>query len=324
MNFSKTISIVLVTLLASLFGACFQQAPNTQQAPSAETLDEAASTVHRVAPRVIDELYTLLAYHEDRYPLVSAHRGGPAPGFPENALETFERIANIHPVIIECDIQMTRDSVLILMHDDKLDRTTDAKGRIADMDYAQLAGVRLRDKDGASTDYRIPTLAEALQWGLGKVVYTLDVKRGVPYQLVVDEIRRNKAEAISVVITYNADQAAEVHALAPELMISASIRSEADLRRLNRMGIPNHVLVAFVGTREADRATYETLHRAGISTILGTIGNLDTQAARQGEQRYVQYVRHGADILSTDRPVEAGNALQQLAAEKGLSSPFIH
>lgn len=315
--------MMLLALAASLFSACFQQAPD-QQISSVETVDNNTATAHRVAPSTVGELYELLRYHEGRYPLVSAHRGGPAPGFPENALETFERIANMHPVIIECDIQMTRDSVLILMHDDHLDRTTNTKGRIADTDYARLADVRLRDKDGTATAYRIPTLAEALQWGKGNVVYTLDVKRGVPYALVVNEIKRNKAEAISVVITYNADQAAEVHALAPELMISASLRSEADLRRLNRMGIPNQVLVAFVGTREADRSAYEALHRAGISTILGTIGNLDTQAARQGEQRYAQFVRHGADILSTDRPEEAGNALQQLVAEDGLSSPFIH
>lgn len=322
MRYPKTITYALLALAALLSSACFQQAPQ-QQSAAVDTQTDTAPTTHHIAPQTVDGLYELLAYHKGRYPLVSAHRGGPAPGFPENALETFERIANIHPVIIECDIQMTRDSVLILMHDDHLDRTTDAEGRIADLAYAQLANVRLRDKDGKATDFRIPTLAEALQWGMGKVVYTLDVKRGVPYRLVVEEIRKNKAEPISIVITYNANQAAEVHDLAPELMISASINSEADLRRLNRMGIPNHLLVAFVGTREADRTTYEALHRHGISTILGTMGNLDTQAARQGEQRYAELVQRGADILSTDRPVEAGNALQQWVAEQGLSSPFI-
>lgn len=318
MKHPRIITYIVLALATVLFGSCFQQAPQNQTSDIAEAIEP-----RRIAPHTANDLYELLSYHEGRYPLVSAHRGGPTAGFPENALETFERMANIHPVIIECDIQMTRDSVLIMLHDDHIDRTTNAKGRIADMDYAQLENVRLRDKDGTLTDYRIPTLAETLQWGAGKVVFTLDVKRGVPYQKVVDEVRANQAEAYSVIITYNANQAEEVHHLAPELMISASIRSLADLSRLNRMGIPNEVLVAFVGTSEAAPEVYEALHQEGITTILGTMGNLDTQAARQGDQRYTEMVRRGADILSTDRPLEAGNALQQLVRDDNLSSPYI-
>ncbi len=318
MNIRRIIALALFALIIGCLSACFQQATDNRHVTGAG--DTAMS---RIVPKTVDDLYELLRYREGRYPLVSAHRGGPAPGYPENALATFQRMANIQPVIIECDIQMTRDSILILMHDDDLDRTTDATGRIADKDYAELVNVRLRDNDGQRTDYRIPTLAEALQWGMGNVIFTLDVKRGVPYSLVVEEIKKNNAAPISVVITYNANQAAEVHALAPELMISASIRSEADLLRLNQLGIPNHVLIAFVGTREADPDTYEMLHNAGISTILGTMGNLDAQAARQGERRYAEYVRRGADILSTDRPIEAGQALQHMVSEDELSSPFI-
>ena len=43
---------------------------------------------------------------------MSAHRGGPYPGYPENAIETFEYIASQIPTVIECDIAMTKDSVL--------------------------------------------------------------------------------------------------------------------------------------------------------------------------------------------------------------------
>src|SRR5690606_38180767 len=175
--------IITAALLAALAiascGACLQQTTDNRSAPAAQY-----AAVPRIAHGTVDDLYELLRYREGRYPLVSAHRGGPAPGYPENALATFQRMANIQPVIIECDIQMTRDSILILMHDDDLDRTTDATGRIADKDYAELVNVRLRDNDGQRTDYRIPTLAEALQWGMGNVIFTLDVKRGVPYSLV--------------------------------------------------------------------------------------------------------------------------------------------
>src|SRR5690606_25051382 len=65
----------------------------------------------------IEDLYRFLTYSEDRVPLVSAHRGGPDIGFPENAIETFQRAASKMPAIIECDIALSKDSVLVLMHD---------------------------------------------------------------------------------------------------------------------------------------------------------------------------------------------------------------
>lgn len=271
----------------------------------------------------VANLSQFLTYDEKRYPLVSAHRGGPTETYPENAIETFANTARQQAVIIECDIRMTRDSVLILMHDERLDRTTDTRGFVNRTSYSELEGVKLKDNNGNVTPYSIPTLDEALKWGAEKVIYTLDVKRGVPYDLVIDAIRRNNAEAYSIVITYSADQAEEVHTLAPDIMISASIRSPGDLLRLNDRNIPDSRLVAFVGTNEVDQSVYDLLHGHGIMCILGTMGNLDKQAEVNGKSVYTKLIENGADILSTDRPNEAGNAIRQYRAQHNISSPFI-
>jgi len=278
---------------------------------------------HRIDLATVDELYRFLTYHEKRYPLISAHRGGPSEGFPENALETFENNFRRQPLIIECDIRSTKDDVLVLMHDETLDRTTTGSGRLRDIEFSALKKLKLKDPAGNVTSYRIPTLDETLQWGAGKVIFTLDVKRDVPYAAVIDAIRRNKAEAYCVIITYSADQAATVHQLAPDVMISASIRSASDLLRLNDRNIPDNRLVAFVGTREADQALYDLLHGHGILCILGTTGNLDKQAAARGDTVYTAFVERGADILSTDRPLEAGRALQSYRIKNKLTSSFI-
>ncbi|MEQ8748429.1 MAG: glycerophosphodiester phosphodiesterase family protein, partial [Amphiplicatus sp.] len=60
--------------------------------------------------------------------LVSAHRGGPAPGFPENAVETFARTISLAPALIEIDVAQSADGVLFLMHADRLERTTTGGG----------------------------------------------------------------------------------------------------------------------------------------------------------------------------------------------------
>lgn len=277
----------------------------------------------RIVMTSVDDLYRFLTYDEERYPLVSAHRGGPAAGYPENALETFEYNAGFQPLIIECDIRMTKDSVLVLMHDETLDRTTTGQGKLVDYTYEELQAFFLKDPEGELTSFTIPTLEQALAWGKGKVIFTLDVKRGVPYSKVVETIQKQRAEAISVVITYNADQALEVHRLDPNLMISASMGNPNALLQINDRNIPDNRLVAFVGTSERDEAMYQSLHGHGIMCILGTMGNLDRQAERVGDAFYVELIERGADILSTDRPVEAGRALQAYREQHKIHSKYI-
>ncbi|RBQ11377.1 glycerophosphodiester phosphodiesterase family protein [Pedobacter miscanthi] len=270
--------------------------------------------------KTLEEFQKFMQWTPSRYPLISCHRGGPVAGFPENAIETFANSVKLHPTIIECDAALTKDSALVMMHDDRLDRTSTGTGPIGEKTLAELKDIRLKDNEGTVTSFHIPTLDEVLKWGKDKVIYTLDVKRGVPYQKMIEAVRRNKAEAYSIIITYSSTQAAEVYRLAPDLMISASIRSIADLERLNQMGIPNNRIVAFVGTSAPEKSVYDYLHSKGIWCILGTMGNLDKSAKASGDAVYSKLVDNGADILSSDRSIESANELLKYAKEKGLST----
>ena len=272
----------------------------------------------------VDDLYQFLTYSEQRVPLISAHRGGSDKNFPENAIESFQRVSSFTPAIIECDIALTKDSVLVLMHDETLDRTTTGHGKLDQYTWSELKELKLKDSENKVTPYHIPTLEEALNWGIGRVIFTLDVKRKVPYQLVIDAIRKANAEAYVVVITYTAAQAALVHNLAPDLMISASIKTTKDLTRLMDLNIPDTRLVAFIGTTQVDKALTDLLHQHGILCILGTIGNLDRRAQQRGSQIYADFIENGADILSTDRPMEAAKVLHYYIKQRSLSSTYIN
>lgn len=271
----------------------------------------------------VEDLYRFLTYSKQRLPLISAHRGGPEPGFPENAIETFERSASKQPLIIECDIALSKDSVLVMMHDDKLDRTTNGKGLLSSYTLKELRALYLKDNEGKKTAFRIPTLDEVLKWGKGKVIFTLDIKRGVPLDLVMDAVRRNAAASYAVIITYSASQAAQVHQIAPDLMISASIKTIDDLVRLSDYGIPDNRLVAFVGVSEPRAEVYKELHDHGIMCIIGTMGNLDNQAKARGDNLYYRLIEHGADIISTDRHNEAGAQLAKYRKDNGISTAVL-
>lgn len=306
--------VAKLLILVLFFSACVG-IPNFQR------FDKGSTNINL---KTLEDCYRFLTYTDERFPLVSAHRGGPTNGFPENALETFKNSYENQPVIIECDISITKDAKLVLMHDAKVDRTTTGKGFVKDLSLSELKRFRLKDPEGKETEFMIPTLEEALQWGKGKVIFTLDVKRGVSYESVIEVIRRNNAEACSVIITYSANQAAEVHRLAPDLMISASMNKPEDLHRLNDMGVPDTRLVAFVGVKEASVETYRFFHSHGIMCILGTVGNLDKRAISRGDQVYYDLVDHGADILSTDRHQEAGVQLEKYRKDQQLKSVYIY
>jgi len=248
----------------------------------------------------------------DRIPMVSAHRGGPYSGYPENAIATFQHVSSQVPTIIECDIAMTKDSVLVMMHDNSLDRTTTGDGNVAEHTFDELQNLKLVDNDGNVTAYEIPTLDEVLQWAKGNAVLTLDVKRGVPFKKVIGAVQANQAQDYAAIITYNARDAAEVYQLDSSLMISVSIGSQEAYEAHHAMGVPDNRMIAFVGVSEPDMSVYDFLHQKGIYCILGVLGNLDRKAIAQGDSTYLGYIQRGADILATDRPLEAFEAIQPI------------
>lgn len=242
---------------------------------------------------------------------ISAHRGGGNyVGYPENCIASFAWLARQMPVIIESDISMTSDSVLIMMHDDTYSRTSTGSGKIADSSFAYCQTLKLKDNKGNLTPYRIPTLAEVLQWGKNKVMFTLDVKRSVPYPLVVAMVQQYRAQSYAAIITYNATDAALVHRLDSTIMISVTLRNEADYNRHRQLGVPDHRMIAFVGTYQPIVPGCKPCTKKGIRCILGTLGNLDKMAAAKGDSLYRLWYQYGADIISTDRPLEAYSALR--------------
>ena len=285
------------------------------------TANSTSKASYKIELNSTDDLKVLLK--DEKYPLISAHRGGDAEGYPENCIETFERATTFGPSIIETDLAMTKDSVLVLMHDDQLDRTTTGNGYVNNYTYSELQSFYLEDYKKNKTSYKIPTLDEALKWGKNKVVYTLDVKRGVPYEKVIESIRKNNAEAYSIVITYNADQARAFHKLADDIWMSVSANGKEDIQRLNHYKVNTDKVVAFVGVKEPSQQTISYMKQQNIPMILGTIGNIDKSAKVNGDQLYYKFFEKGITVLSADRNKEAAIQAMKYATDKNLSSKFI-
>lgn len=98
---------------------------------------------------------------------IIAHGGGLGHA-PPNTLFALDQAREMGADILEVDVQQTRDGVLILRHDDTLDRTTNKSGRIADYDWRELSEVdagaktEIEGQSYVNRDIRIPRLDEAL------------------------------------------------------------------------------------------------------------------------------------------------------------------
>ena len=119
---------------------------------------------------------------------VVAHRGDWRHA-PENSVAAIEHSIDVGVDVVELDLQLTRDSVLIVMHDAALDRTTTGKGKVADWTLDSIRTLRLKNGCGIRTKHSVPTLEEALLAAKGRVLVNLD-KADRYFDLVVPVLER--------------------------------------------------------------------------------------------------------------------------------------
>ena len=148
--------------------------------------------------------------------LIAAHRGGPAPGFPENAIETLKQSRAAGLIVFEIDIGETRDGVLFLMHDDRLGRTTNGDGYVSDTSWDVMSGLKLKDPAGTETAFSPVKLTDALLWAkTSGAILELDRKETTSFRNVAAAVKSAGAEDHVIYITYNDEQASEVAKAAP-------------------------------------------------------------------------------------------------------------
>ena len=110
---------------------------------------------------------------DQHYVHVVSHRGD-WKQFPENSLDAINSIIQMGGDVVEIDVQRTKDGQLILMHDERLDRTTNGKGLIAETTFADIQKLFLKDHNGNVTQHKVPTLKEVLLMSKGRSMLNLD------------------------------------------------------------------------------------------------------------------------------------------------------
>ncbi|MEL6370730.1 MAG: glycerophosphodiester phosphodiesterase family protein [Pseudomonadota bacterium] len=319
-NFSKfstsLFALIAGTALMTLTASCADE--TADRAYQAETGISPAETISDDKPpftistqRDFNDLFECL--EASQATIVSAHRGGPSKGFPENAIETFANTLDQVPALVEFDVATTSDGVLILMHDDTLDRTTTGSGLVTETSFADIQKLNLVDENGTTTSFRVPRFSDAMAFLKNRTITQIDFKRSTRYEDVIEEVRAADAGPRVVLIAYSMAAAAKLHRLAPEMMISLSIDTQSELNSAVAADIPEDRLVGFTGTEDPQPRLFSLLNDRDVEVIFGTLGgrsSFDVDAARTGDDSiYTDLARNGVDIIATDRPVAAHKEL---------------
>jgi len=266
-----------------------------------------------------EDLMTFMRYSPDATPLVSAHRGGARVDFPENCIATFSNTIAHTPSIIEVDPRYTADSIIILMHDATLERTSTGTGKVTDHTYNQLLQYRLKDTEGKITGHTIPTLDEAIEWARNRAILILD-RKDVPVEARVAKITEHNAESFVMVMAYSFEEALRCYQKNPDVMMEIMLPDTLQVKRFDETGVPWQNTVVFVSHNlVSDPRIFEMIHSRGAKCIVGSSRNYDL-AYKKGEigsieelyKKYRSMIEAGADIIEADLAIEAGSAFKAI------------
>jgi len=160
------------------------------------------------------------------------HRGA-AGEAPENTLAAFQRALDVGVDVVELDVHLSKDDELIVMHDPRLERTTDGSGAIREFTLAELARFNAAAKYSGMRDYaaqRIPTLQQVLDLVGTRVGMLIEIKldaSGKRYpgieQKVVEVVRRNHAVRTTTIGSFDFATLQEIQRIEPQLKRTAFI-----------------------------------------------------------------------------------------------------
>ena len=138
-----------------------------------------------------------------------AHRGASAY-YPENTMLSFEKAIEMGCTGIETDVQVTKDDVLVLIHDEMVNRTTNGDGFVADYTYGELNKLDAGSWKGKEfAGIKIPTVEELIYLVQDKnIIINFEMKNGIVIyedieKKLIDLIFKHKMEHKVILSSFN-------------------------------------------------------------------------------------------------------------------------
>ncbi|MBK8420505.1 MAG: glycerophosphodiester phosphodiesterase [Anaerolineales bacterium] len=245
------------------------------------------------------------------YPLVIAHQGGDEV-WPGDTLFAYQNAAALGVDVLEMDIHISRDGVLVLMHDEKVDRTTDGTGEIESMTLAELkqldAGYDWSLDEGQTFPFRgqgitVTTLEEVFQ-AFPEKHMTIEIKKSNASMVrpFCELIRKYEMQDKVLVASFYDDKIKEFRAECPEVATSSAKQETTVFVLLSKAFLSGYYSPKFLslqvpeesgGITVVTEAFVRAAHARGLAVEVWTINDKETM------QKLISW---GVDGIMTDRP----------------------
>ena len=155
--------------------------------------------------------------------VIFAHRGYSAL-YPENTMVAFKKAEKAGADGIELDVQLTKDGEVVVIHDEKVDRTTSGSGFVKDFSLKEHKKLNAGSKIKTILKKEpIPSLREVLQWmKTNQLVCNIELKNGIflyegMEEKVIELIREYQLTERIIISSFNHNSLVSCYRVAPEI-----------------------------------------------------------------------------------------------------------
>ncbi len=235
-------------------------------------------------------------------PLVLAHRGANKRA-PQNTLPAFKKAIEFNADGIETDVHLCKDGEIVICHNYTVDATSNGKGSIDEMTFAELRGLDFGSyfsKDFAGVT--LPTLAELLELVKNMTLINIEIKPPLKnndlVKRVVEEVHKFGIEKNSIISCFDPECIRQVKEIDKNLK-TGLLYETGDLgTEIMNFGVakycmqlnadaahPEHFLISEDDVKD--------LHANGIAVNPWTVNK---------EEDIIKYTNWGCDALISDVP----------------------
>ncbi len=209
---------------------------------------------------------------------------------PENTLASFKHALKLKCPYLECDVRLTKDKKVILIHDKNLERTTNGKGLVENYTLKELKKLDAGNKE------RVPTLQELINLTKGKAKLVIELKKA---RDIIKEtfkiIKKNKIQDKVLMVSFHSSYLRKIKKLNPE--IKTGLLSRRTLLVIKRAKLCKADLIG-IYYRFVDKSLINKIHKNNFKVFA-----YERVTENLSKKQIKRLINYGLDGIALNKPI---------------------